>query len=401
MARIKKYDEDDLHVSKRDNSTIHKKNTRTPVFYKSSSNKYNNSNKNNSKSVLVKVTSHIKTVKGLKDKIDYDIRNGNENIDLKNSDGEVIPPNFVFDSLSSIIESDINCREGSSKAYRMVFSFKDKTDPDSLQKAVNATMNSLANGYEYYTALHQDTDNNHVHVTVLRKSETIDKRFELNKSKLESLKVKFAEELKKQGVDAEYISKKTYQKIEDDLIYKDKKRNTYIIKDYGVDNYNFDSNQNKSFFLKVETTSGKEKIYWSKGLAKNLMDAKAQVGDEITLSRKERDKDDVFSLSDWNLNVNRKKEDMIKFFKIDGFESAQYRRQEKGKKSFVMKLIDEDGNKKEIWSKNLADYVVKLDLDKGDILKFDLSQKNIQVEKASDNDFKIKNEQKKQTGIKI
>ena len=153
--------------------------------------------------------------------------------------------------------------------------------------------------------------------------------------------------------------------------------------------------------MKVETTSGKEKIYWSKGLAKNLMDAKAQVGDEITLSRKERDKDDVFSLSDWNLNVNRKKEDMIKFFKIDGFESAQYRRQEKGKKSFVMKLIDEDGNKKEIWSKNLADYVVKLDLDKGDILKFDLSQKNIQVEKASDNDFKIKNEQKKQTGIKI
>ena len=131
-----------------------------------------------SKEVVIKITSSGKTVKGIKNHIDYISRNGNEKIIDK--DGLEMQSNTDRKHLSNqfidVLESD------KRETLNIVFSYH-KAKREHLLEAIKNTIDNKYPDNYYAMAVHEDTKNPHCHV-ILKLENSKEKRINPNKKRL-------------------------------------------------------------------------------------------------------------------------------------------------------------------------------------------------------------------------
>ena len=383
------YDKDELWLIARkgkgikvakENSGNRSRSLKNNVVYskfKASQNPYKNPT--NRKHVLTKITGGAKDSKAMKSHFEYITRN-NE-IPLFNEFGEQVTlKNAVADT--DIEMNSIKMKEGSRKTYQIVFSRKEETDPDLLQKIVRETMQAEFPDTKFYYACHQDTNNTHVHAVLLRQSKQ-KKKFEIRKEKLNQLKKTFAETQQKHGLEAVFLSETDKQKrrafgknFEKDTPKREDKRkgaNEYKVLDFGKAPYEFEADGKPSFYLCVETKNGEKKFHWSWGLQAELQQKSVRIGDKITLKKvrsldmEQKTEQGKFQKSMWKIDVLEQSQGLsMEQFKVVDFGKAPYKFDEVGKPSYYIIVQNHQGLNKDYWGKALEIMIKSNNIKVGD-----------------------------------
>ena len=278
--------------------------------------------------------------------------------------------------------NSIKMKEGSRKTYQIVFSRKEETDPDLLQKIVRETMQAEFPDTKFYYACHQDTNNTHVH-TVLLRQDKHKKKFEIRKEKLNHLKKTFAETQQKYGLEAVFLSETDKQKqrkfgsnFEQDKPKREDKRkgaNEYKVLDFDKAPYEFKDNGKPSFYLCVETKNGEKKFHWSWGLQAELKQKNVRIGDKITLKKvrsldmEQKTEQGKFQKSMWKIDVLEQSQGLsMEQFKVVDFGNAPYKFDDTGKPSFYMIVQNHKGLNKDYWGKALERMIKDNEIKIGD-----------------------------------
>lgn len=273
---------------------------KTNVVYIKSKKDY--TNKRNNKSVVVKITSGAIDKDTNKRHIDYITRNGE--IKLFDDENNIISRYDAIDECNENFDLSL-ARAGAKKSYNIAFSMSGKNDEEAMKKSVYEVLKKHCPNNNFYFALHNDTDNTHVHAVILRSPKDVySKRLELSRPKLNMIKKNFAEQLNKNGIEASFQS---YQ----ERFPNEKRRrkrvnsNEYRVVDYGEAPYRFIQGNKKSFYLLLENNNGVTKQHWSKGLEGALLKNNVKRGDKITLKKINNDniEKDKFQQSSWNIEV--------------------------------------------------------------------------------------------------
>jgi type IV secretion system T-DNA border endonuclease VirD2 len=163
---------------------------------------------NRSPEVMVKVTGHTKGARHMGSHLDYISRNGN--VELETESGQVLKTREQVKGVHK--EWVANNKEGyvgrnTRDTHNFIFSMPNGTDPQAVKNAVRkVAKDEFSENYQYVFALHEDTDSPHVHLTV-RSLGFDGKRLHIKKGYPQTLREKFAERLRAQGIDAEATSR--------------------------------------------------------------------------------------------------------------------------------------------------------------------------------------------------
>lgn len=383
------YDKDELRLIARKGKGIKPSNNKerktnhslknNAVYSKIQSAKNPYKNPTNSKHVLTKITGGAKDSNAMKAHFEYITRN--DEIPLFNEFGEqVILKSAVKDTENEM--NSIKMKEGSRKTYQIVFSRKEETDPDLLQKIVRETMQAEFPDTKFYYACHQDTNNTHVH-TVLLRQDKHKKKFEIRKEKLNNLKKTFAETQQKYGLEAVFLSETDKQKqrkfgsnFEQDKPKREDKRkgaNEYTVLDFDKAPYEFKDNGKPSFYLCVETKNGEKKFHWSWGLQAELKQKNVRIGDKIILKKvrsldmEQKTEQGKFQKSMWKIDVLEQSQGLsMEQFKVVDFGNAPYKFDDTGKPSFYMIVQNHKGLNKDYWGKALERMIKENEIKIGD-----------------------------------
>lgn len=380
--------EEELRSSKP--RSVHSKSN---VLYKRNSSKNSGSGSASTKSnrgskVVVKITGGSKDSKSAGRHLDYISRNNELNVYDKN--GDIIDFDELKMNSEMIIMAD-RSRSDAKKTVNIMFSTEGKNDPESLKKAVLETAKENLDGYEYYLALHEDTENTHCHLVVYSKSLEGKKRFSLRKSKLNSIKKSYSENLNKNGIRSYFEShsdKFSNNKAKNLHSFKERIVQEFKVVDHGIAPYKFQDGANKSYFLFLENKNGVKKQHWSWGLKRELEINNVKNGDYIKLKKMGVDEN---GQSKWSIQKEESKE-----FQVVDFGKSAYRFTENEKDSFFMLLKNNDGEIKQIWNKKLEGFIKKSDLKKGDTIN--LSDNNAELLKEITQKQNIVQENKLQNG---
>lgn len=339
------------------------------------------SNPKNSHHVVTKITGGACDFKAMKAHFEYITRN--KEIPLYNDKGEQIElKNAIKDT--DLEMNSINMKAGSKKTYQIVFSRKGESDPETLKSVVRETVGKEFPDTKFYYACHQDTDNTHVHVVLLRQNIRREK-VEIRKAKLNHIKKTFAETLNKNGLYAVFLSETDKQKkrnqgksqVMDKPKREDKRKgaNEYIVLDFDKAPYEFKADGKPSFYLSVQTKNGVEKKHWSWGLQKEILTKGVKIGDKITLHKVNNlDTEQVnekgkFKKSDWKIEVLEQSQGVsLEQFKVVEFGNAPYKFDEVGKPSFYLLLEDYKGRTKDYWGKAIEQQLKDKGIGIGDII---------------------------------
>ena len=358
------------------------------------------SNKSNSNHVVVKITGGAKSTNSMLRNFDYDTRENT--LPLYDKNGFEIS----LDDAKKLAIDDYQLTKVKKnkdteprRTYRLMFSMKGKLDPDILKRAVYNTLSTHFNDHNFYYSWHPDTDNNHIHVTVMKKSLSNGKNLNINKSLLNKIKSQFAINLQLDGVNATFSSatdKQSNIEKESAKLKRENRRkdaNIYKIVDFGKAHFNFDESKPFSYYLFMQTKNGKAKNMWNKGLEDAIKYAKVGVGDYIKIKEIKDENNQSFKVKKWSIEKVERLE--AQEFIIYDFGQANYKFQINGKQSAFAKLIDKKGNEQTIWSKQIHRFLNENQATKGDLIiiqddKFIMNKKesnksvNVsQIEKAT------------------
>ena len=329
------------------------------------------SNKSNSNHVVVKITGGAKSINAMLRNFDYDTRENT--LPLYDKNGFEIS----LDDAKKLAIDDYQLTKVKKnkdteprRTYRLMFSMKGKLDQDILKQAVYNTLSTHFHDHNFYYSLHPDTDNNHIHVTVMKKSLSNGKNLNINKSLLNKIKSQFAINLQVQGINATFSSatdKQSDIEKESAKLQRENRRkdaNVYKIVDFGKAHFNFDENKPFSYYLFMQTKNGKAKNMWNKGLEDAIKQAGAVVGDYIKIKEIKDENNQSFKVKKWAIEKVERLD--AQEFIINDFGLANYQFQINGKQSAFAKLIDSNGNEKTIWSKQINRFLNDNKAEKGD-----------------------------------
>lgn len=393
MVKLK-HDKDDLIAVKtrRRSITSNEKHHRAKNnhAYKSSGKKY--SNPVNANHILVKITGGAKETKSMKAHFEYITRN--DELPLYDENGDIV------DLRETIADTDIEMntvkyKSDSRKTAQIVFSRKGSTDPNLLMQSVSETINQNFPNTKFYFSCHQDTDNTHVHVVLLRHNKN-KKKHEIRKGKLVDIKRQFAKSLNSRGIAAEFYSETDKQQARNqkkEVENKEKKNkrkgaNEYTILDFDKAPYKFENDGKPSFYIVVETKNKEIKTHWSLGIQAALKESNAKIGDKITLKQiknvdtSEKNENGRFKRSSWKIEVLDKTEVKKQNYQVLDFGKAPYKFDEKGKSSFYMIIQGENGLSRDLWGRSIEETLLKNGVKIGDWITGDIDNK--EFIKASD-----------------
>ncbi|WP_279458838.1 relaxase/mobilization nuclease domain-containing protein [Actinobacillus delphinicola] len=359
---------------------------KNPTVYKKKNKPY--SNNKNSSSVVVKITGGAKDSESSKEHANYISRNGK--LDIFDEDGIKISKEIVNEELDSDIEiQNKNSRriEKTKKTYQIMFSLKGKTDPEKLKKIVHEVAKENFKNYKFYYAVHEDTDNTHVHMIVSKQPKIMQKRLDIRKSKLNKIKSDYARIASQNGLNATFssISERDKKENRESLAKKREHANIYKLVDFGYEKFKFRENGKPSFYIIVENKNGTLKDHFSIGLADEIDSKNIKIGDYIKI-KKEQDstvEGTRFKKSIWNLE---KVENPFKYqfenIVVQDFGEAQYRFDKRGKPSYYLLYKDENGKIQEKWDIRLKKIIENNHLKTNDRIKIDL--KNLYIQNTSE-----------------
>lgn len=152
--------------------------------------------------VMVKMTGNTKGVKHMMAHLSYISRNGK--VELETERGDVLVGKKEVTKLHSEWAKNNGKRtKNTRETVNLIFSMPKDTNAKKVKEAVRAfALKEFSEKYQYVFALHEDTDNPHVHLTI--KTLGFDrKRFQVKKGDPQKWRVGFAKELRYLGVEAE------------------------------------------------------------------------------------------------------------------------------------------------------------------------------------------------------
>lgn len=187
-----------------------------------------------------------------------------------------------------------------------------------------------------------------------------------------------------------YLSE--YDKLKLAAERKEKRaRNLHLkVVDYGNAPYKFRENSASSFYLVTETSNGKLKEYWSKGLKDVIVNSDIKKGDMITIKKINNDEQliDKFAHSLWEIEKHKQAEMIVEEYTIKDFGSAPYKFDSKGKPSFFVAMESSKGETLDYWAKSLEQQINSKDIKRGDKVSF-LSD-NLSITKIKEKEKVIK-----------
>lgn len=363
MVNLSRDRDDDLfHIKKRhhNNAPFYKSNSSRSSYYQSSSKAKD--------TCIVKITGHIESLSHFKKLLEYDLTDKEkkeQNKELELSDGFKYSKKDVHELIERVIKTTRK-RDNSSLGYRLAFSMNGKQDPKKLREAVHQTLKkTIGFDNEYTLQIHTDTDHHHVHVSLFKHNFATGKNLDLNKRKLEELKVNFALELNKLGLNAKHSvnNKKPY----DDYFYNKKEiRNTFLIKaNLGKQPYLKNPKFERHTIL-AETSSGKVKLFQNDALAQKLKELDVEVGDRIRLKQ--------LPNKEWQIIPIKQKNKMQEHFQVLSVDKYPL----KDRDTYQVTLLTQKG---EIVKSYAANYKK---LKQGQVLTFETSKKEVSFKSCED-----------------
>lgn len=384
-----KHDKDDLiavSVKRKMPSEQHHQAKNNHAYIKSGKQKISPStNSRNSNHVVVKITGGARDKKAMKGHFEYITRN-NE-LPLYDENGDVV------DLRETIADTDIEMstvkyKQDSRKTAQIVFSRKGITEPNLLMLSASEAIKQNFPNTKFYYACHQDTDNTHVHVVLLKHSKE-NKKHDLRKGKLVDIKRQFAKSLNLRGIVAEFFSETDKKKLRgqsktieiEKNSNKRKEINGYTILDFDKAPYKFEVGGKPSFYIILETKNKKIKTHWSLGIQTALEESGAKIGDKVTLKQvknvniNEKNENGKFKRSSWHIEILGKTETKNQNYQVIDFGYAPYKFDKKGKSSFYMIIRDKDGCYKDLWGKTIEKSLLKKGIRVGDKITCDINKK--------------------------
>lgn len=228
---------DEILKAKRGKGATIGKQPKNNIAYKKSGGDY--SNNKNQHHIMTKITGGAKDSSMIKNHLDYISRNGE--LKLYDDSGIEVSKDDASDHLIDNANS-VKWRKDAKKTYQVMFSRKGKTSEEDFKNIVRETVSNQFPNHDFYYALHDDTDNTHVHVVISKIDKNFKNRLDLNKKKLNNLKSEFANTLNKHGYKADYFISESerkrvresylseYDKLKLAAERKEKEQETYILK---------------------------------------------------------------------------------------------------------------------------------------------------------------------------
>lgn len=353
-------------------SKIHSR--KNNVAFKKSGKTSSGGNKNH---VVVKVTGGATSVSKAKSKMAYDSRDNPDEIYF-NDEGVI-----DLDTANEIVESDFydaknasrNYKSDTKMTYNMVFSMPDKTDEEALKGAVADTLKThFGENHNYFYSLHNDTKNNHVHVTVSKASlKENGKNLNLDKATLNRVKSDFSNNLNKRGIKAEFnshtdeITTMQRERAAEKRRFNRELADTYRVLDYGHANYQDKKDGSPSYYLHVVSLKGVEKKIWSKGLKAEIEGKNIAIGETIKIKKESAS---TGSQSQWAIERHHVPPVEQLRGKVLKAGTAKYMHKPNGKPSYNVVIQDEAGNIHKFWSKDLKPAFEKAGIKTGDSISF-------------------------------
>lgn len=316
------------------------------------------------------------------------------------------------------------------ETLNIVFSMKD-FDNAPVKKIQKAAINTIKKKYPhnyFVIAMHNDTDNPHCHLS-LKITDNFGKRINPKKADLNDLRKEFALELNKLNVEAtatirRRINTRTNEELEQNIYIKDEYNNEkingkkhkahhYKVVDYGRANYKFDPKGEDSFYVRYRTSKGKDIEIWSKDLERVVAENNVLpndycrfviTGEEQLVFRTKQiiERDEKRYLQDviktaykksWDVSIEGKNEKELKplkeftptktevlnekellhkkgYSQVVSYGEANYRFNPISNQSFYVRLQNEFGDEKTLWSKDLKSLIDKNGVTVGEYCKF-------------------------------
>lgn len=244
----------------------------------------------NSKEVLVKITSNAKTFENLKKHINYISRDGAlELLDSemmsfkgKNENKECLES---YQNIGEPLPKENDVLKTKRETYNIVFSMKNFKDcpPDKLKYAAFKTIKTLYPDNYFALALHTDTDNPHCHIC-LKVSNEYYKRLDIKKADLMKMRHFFAQNLNELGIEAsatKCLDRDRNISLDLSLLNKTNskvKPHYYQVIDFGSAPYNNDTKNKQSYFVSYITPKGVTTL-WGNDLERVVADSHLQKGE--------------------------------------------------------------------------------------------------------------------------
>lgn len=265
---------------------------------------------------VVKVTSGGATgYKSLIAHIDYISRNGK--VKLITSDKSVflgakgvlqVKREMIATNDKLRYENDFN---KTKQTYNMVFSMHDvkAKDYDKFIDAVHETLRDCYKNNYFVMALHEDTNHQHIHVSLSKRDTVTGKNIHLNKEALQTLKHKFSKKMIEKGFEVKLESKQ--RSFKRSLINPEKIKPTGVFEldECGRAPYHFKEGGSQSFYVTYLTTYGKKVTIWGKDLERALKESGAKKGDDIKLTKENEEEPQQKKQGKWTVSVYQTKEE--------------------------------------------------------------------------------------------
>ena len=153
---------------------------------------------------------------------------------------------------------------------------------EEIKNAAIKTIKERFVNNHFILAVHNDTDNPHCHLD-LKSVDCNGKRIKISPADLDMMRDEFAKNLTDLGYKATNFSykNKKFSKNKFPDVWDGHKPHHYKITGYGEAKYNFslDEHTEESYYVKFETSKGKETILWGKHLRQLMEDYNITNGD--------------------------------------------------------------------------------------------------------------------------
>ena len=241
--------------------------------------------------VVIRVTGSSCDFNRLKAHLRYISRNG----ELEVFDKDEMRSYQGKESFESIAQSfneyyeikskkELECDDIKPKreALHIVFSMKHYHNA-TTEQIKKASINAIKQMYphnHFVIAMHNDTDNPHCHL-VLKMMGDDGVRINPNKAYLANMRELFARELRYMGVDAKATRKSRMfgeLKLNGSENFGHKPHH-YMVKDFGKANFNFNDENEMSYYVTYTTSKGKDITIWAKDLERVVNENNIQRGE--------------------------------------------------------------------------------------------------------------------------
>jgi len=250
-----------------------------------------------SKEVMVKITGGARSVRGIKNAMNYMSRDND--LPMIDNDGNVysditkdIAYEHMIDGADNQFAFDKEGKENPKITQNIVFSPPRGANvkPEDLLESARETLNKKYPDTRFMMAYHDDKkEHPHVHV-VIKTRDQKNNPVAIKKADLRNMRTGFAQSLQQKGYDV-----KATHKVKEGLNDKLKhahgtatKRLTgvYEVLETGYDHYNFDTKNKKQHYISTQTANkGVKQTFWGAELGEQVSQHNIKKGDLIKLKK--------------------------------------------------------------------------------------------------------------------